>query len=69
MGKSERMTVNGKLKRKDKGSTSNGERRFGQPKRSERRWWKDGYDGWYYPDYEHNPVLQNHVDKLRKVRK
>ena len=70
MGKSERMVVNGKLKRKDKGSSSNGERRFGQPKRSERKWWKKGYTGSYYPDYyPHNPVLENHVNKLKEANK
>jgi len=69
MGKSERKTINNKLKRKDKGVTSDGISRAGLPPRSQRKWWKDGYDGWYYPYYENNPVLLNHVEKLKKVKK
>jgi hypothetical protein len=70
MGKSERKTINSKLKRKDKGSTSNGENRFGQPNRSERKWWKKGYTGNYYPDYyPQNPVLENHVEKCKEANR
>jgi len=67
MGKSERRTVNSKLRRKDKGVTSHGERhRFMAPMRSERKWWKADYTGDWYPNYYNNEVLSQHVEKCRK---
>ena len=67
MGRSERKTINSKLRRKDKGATSNGERRgFMAPKRSERKWWKADYTGDWYPIYYNNEVLSRHVEKCRK---
>jgi hypothetical protein len=66
MGKSERKTINSKLRRKDKGATSNGERRgYITPKRSERKWWKADYTGDWYPWYHYNEVLGRHVEKCR----
>ena len=67
MGRSERKTISNKLRRKDKGVTSNGERRgVTAPKRSERKWWKADYTGDWYPNYYNNEVLSRHVEKCRK---
>ena len=67
MGKSERRTINSKLRRKDKGVTSNGERRgWINPIRSERKWWKADYTGDWYPNYYNNEALSRHVEKCRK---
>ena len=68
MGRSERKTINSKLRRKDKGAISNGERRgfMMAPKRSERKWWKADYTGDWYPNYYTNEALSRHVEKCRK---
>ena len=68
MGKSERKTINSKLKRKDKGSTSNGENRFGHPNRSERKWWKEGFSGRYQPPAQYFENIERMKENL-KVKK
>ena len=66
MGRSERKTISNKLRRKDKGITSNGERRgWMNVIRSERKWWKADYTGDWYPIYYNNEVLSRHVEKCR----
>jgi hypothetical protein len=39
------------------------------PPRSERKWWKDDYDGYWFPDYNDNPVLYDHVEKCREAQR
>jgi len=58
MGRSERKTINNKLRRTAKGVTSNGESRNGNPPRSERKWWKEGYSGRYQPPAEYFENLE-----------
>ncbi len=58
MGKSERKTIDNKLRRTNKGATSNGESRNGNPPRSERKWWKEGYSGYYQPPDEYYENLE-----------
>ena len=65
MGKSERKTIDNKLRRKDKGATSNGESRNGNPPRSERKWWKEGYSGRYQPPAEY---FEN-LERMRENRR
>ena len=65
MGKSERKTINSKLRRKAKGVGSVGERRNNQPPRSERKWWKAGYSGDYQPPSEYF----NNLEKMKENRR
>ena len=45
-----------------------GSRRNMLPPRSERKWWKDGYDGRWFPYYNDNPVLADHVERCRAAQ-
>ncbi len=65
MGRSERKTINNKLRRTAKGVTSNGESRSGHPPRSERKWWKEGYSGDYQPPAEY---FEN-LERMRENRR
>ena len=68
MGKSERKTINSKLRRKNKGIISNGESRSNHPPRSERKWWKEGYSGDYQPPAEYFENLEKMKENM-KVKK
>ena len=50
-------------------SDPNGRRRNMLPPRSERKWWKDDYDGYWFPNYNDNPVLYDHVEKCREAQR
>jgi len=65
MGKSERKTIDNKLRRKNKGATSNGESRSNHPSRSERKWWKEGYSGDYQPPAEYFENLERMIKNRR----
>jgi len=52
-------------------SSTNGDdgvRRNTDPKRSERRWWKKGYSGWYQPPQEYFNNLERFKNNLRGVK-
>jgi len=50
---------------KDKPAVPNGIRRNGEPKRSERKWWKEGYSGDYYPPDEYFENLEKMKENRR----
>jgi len=66
MGRSERKTINNNLRRKDKGITTEGMRRKGDPPRSERKWWKKDYSGWWTPSQEYFINLERMRENRRK---
>ena len=66
MGRSERQTISNNLRRKNKGVTSNGESRRTDPPRSQRKWWKKDYSGWWTPPQEYFINLERMRENRRK---
>ena len=66
MGRSERKTIDNKLRRTNKGITSNGESRSNHPPRSERKWWKKDYSGDYQPPAEYFEYIERMKNNRRK---
>lgn len=69
MGKSERKSISKNVRRKDKGITTEGMRRHGEPPRSERKWWKKGYSGKYQPPEEYWNNLKRYTERKEAERR